>query len=139
MPSIRKLDILLNLSAMELTFLATQAAGTPIPGAVLPKGARPILIQSLGGGTGGASPTVDIGAPATPGIAALASADTDYFHNEQDADTPGAAIALNGVGANIAALVPIQVTGGVGASASGGGTHTSILFYTRRRSGAGGS
>ena len=131
MPSIARLSRLLNLSAIEIAIAGNAAAGTVVPGAVLPKGARPILIQSLGGATGGASPTMDIGASANPAIAALASADPDYFHNELDADTPGAAIALTGVGANIVALAPIQITAGVGASAATGGTHRSILFYTR--------
>jgi len=97
---------------------------------VLPQGARPIGIQSLGGATGGASPTMDIGASANPAIAALATADPDYFHNELDADTAGAIIALTGVGANIVALAPVQITAGVGASAATGGTHRSILFFT---------
>jgi len=130
-PSIARLSRLLNLSAIEIAVAGNAAAGTVVPGAVLPKGARPVLIQSLGGATGGASPTMDIGASANPAIAALATADPDYFANELDADTAGAAIALTGVGANIVALAPVQITAGVGASAAAGGTHRCILFYTR--------
>jgi hypothetical protein len=73
---------------------------------------------------------MDIGGAANPAISGLSSADPDYFANELDADTPGALIALNGVGANVVALAPIQLTAGVGASAATGGTHRCILYYT---------
>lgn len=131
MPSVAKLNRLLNLSVIEIAVAGNAAAGTVVPGAVLPKGARPVLIQTLGGATGGAAPTMDIGAKANPAIAALANDDPDYFANELDADTPGAAIALTGVGANIVALAPVQITAGVGASAASGGTHRCLLYYTR--------
>ncbi len=130
MPSLARVVRQFNLSAIEIAVAGNAAAGTVVAGAVLPKGARPIGIQTLGGATGGTNPTMDIGASANPAIAALASADPDYFHNELDADTPGAIIAVNGVGANIVALAPVQITAGVGASAATGGTHRCILYYT---------
>ena len=130
MPSLARFMRLVNFSAMELAFLATQAAATVLTGCVLPKNARPVLWQSLGGATGGASPTVDIGGKQNAGVSGLSGADdTDYFVNEGDADTAGAAIALTGVGANIVTTAPIQICGGVGASAAGGGTHRSVLYF----------
>lgn len=134
MPSIRRINQLLNLSAIELVFSPTQAASTAIPGAVLPKNARPVLIQTLGGATGGASPTVDVGGKQNPGVSGLTGGDvTNYFHDELSANTAGAAIALNGAGKNIVATAPIQICAGVGASAAGGGTTTALLYYTRAR------
>jgi hypothetical protein len=108
-----------NLCAMEVAFSATQALAI-IPGAVLPKGSRVIGIQSLGGATGGASPTVDIGTIAD-GVAIM---------NEQDADTPGAMIVANGALFNVVNSAPVQLAGRVGASAAGGGTHRSVIYYT---------
>lgn len=82
----------------------------------LPAGAIPLGVQSLGGATGGVSPTVDIGT-----LAASAG-----FANELDADTltlTGGTGTLTGV----ELTADTDVYGVVGASAATGGT-TTILF-----------
>ena len=87
---------------------------------VLPAGAVPISLLSLGGTTGGTNPTVDIGS----------SADPDGFFNEVDADTKGTLKGADGAlvdGDGIAA--DTTVTGNVGASAGTGGTFTGIFTY----------
>lgn len=87
----------------------------------LPRGAIPISFVSLGGATGGASPTVDIGTAASPA----------GFFDEADADTKGVITGANGAlvtGTGITAAV--QVTGRVGASAAAGGTTVGIFNYT---------
>lgn len=86
----------------------------------LPAGAVPISLLSLGGATGGSSPTVDIGT----------AANGAGFFNEVDADTKGTLKGADGalaVGGGISA--PVVVTGGVGASAATGGTFTGVLTY----------
>ena len=119
MPSIIRELQRRNMGCMEIAFLATQALAI-IPGAVLPKGSRLTGIQSLGGATGGASPTVDIGT----------MADGAAVHNEQDADTPGTMIVPNGALFNVVNAAPVQLAGRAGASAAAGGTHRSLLYYT---------
>jgi hypothetical protein len=87
---------------------------------VLPAGAVPISLLSLGGTTGGTNPTVDIGS----------SADPDGFFNEVDADTKGTLKGADGAlvdGDGISA--DTTVTGNVGASAGTGGTFTGIFTY----------
>ncbi|MGC4008847.1 MAG: hypothetical protein QM805_07650 [Pseudomonas sp.] len=118
------------VQAVVISFNPTNAGATPVrigtsatAGAVftLPKGAVPISFLSLGGATGGSSPTVDIGTAATP----------DGFFNEADADTKGtlanAAGTLVVPGGIPAAVV---VTGRVGASAAAGGTTSGVFTYT---------
>lgn len=82
----------------------------------LPAGAIPLGIQSLGGATGGASPTVDIGTAGT----------TDGFGNEVDADTLTLTYATGSL-TGTALTADTKVYGKVGASAATGGT-TTILF-----------
>jgi hypothetical protein len=87
----------------------------------LPAGAVPISFTSLGGGTGGTSPTVDIGT----------LADVDGFFNEADADTKGVITGANGalvVAGGITA--PVLVYASVGSSAATGGTTSGIFTYT---------
>lgn len=87
---------------------------------VLPAGAVPVSLVSLGGATGGTNPTVDIGT----------AADDDGFFNEVDADTKGSVTGANGAlvtGTGVAAAV--TVTGKVGASAASGGTFTGIFNF----------
>lgn len=87
---------------------------------VLPTGAVPISLLSLGGTTGGTNPTVDIGS----------SADPDGFFNEVDADTKGVLKGADGAlvdGDGIAE--DTTVTGNVGSSAGTGGTFTGIFTY----------
>jgi hypothetical protein len=87
----------------------------------LPAGAVPTTFVSLGGATGGASPTVDIGTVASP----------DGFFNEADADTKGVITGNNGtISANGGIPAAVVVTGRVGASAAAGGTTTGIFSYT---------
>jgi len=87
---------------------------------VLPAGAIPISIMTIGGATGGTNPTVDIGT----------SADDDGFFNEVDADTAGTLKGADGALAVAGGLAAdATVTGKVGSSAATGGTFTGILTY----------
>lgn len=87
---------------------------------VLPAGAVPISLLSLGGAAGGTSPTVDIGS----------SADPDGFFNEVDCDTKGVLKGADGAlvdGDGVASAT--TVTGKVGASAATSGTFTGVFTY----------
>lgn len=87
----------------------------------LPRGAVPISFTSLGGATGGASPTADIGVSGT----------LDGFFNEVDADTKGVITGANGSLAIAGGTpAPIRVFARVGASAATGGTTSGIFTYT---------
>jgi len=103
-------------SAVRIGTSAT--TGAPF---VLPVGAIPLYLLTIGGATGGTNPTVDIG-----------SSDTaDGFFNEADADTKGTLIGANGslvTGTGLAAQT--QVFGKVGASAATGGTFTGVFVFT---------
>jgi hypothetical protein len=87
----------------------------------LPVGAVPLYLLSLGGATGGTSPTVDIGSIGT----------TDGFFSEANADTKG---TLNGANGSLVTgtglTVQTRVYGKVGASAATGGTFTGVFVYT---------
>jgi hypothetical protein len=92
----------------------------------LPAGAVPLYLLTLGGATGGTSPTIDVGSSGTP---------TGFF-DEADADTKGTINGANGslvVGTGLAAQT--QVYGKVGASAATGGTFTGVFVYTMYNSG----
>jgi len=87
---------------------------------VLPAGAVPISLLSIGGAAGGTNPTVDIGS----------SADPDGFFNEVDADTKGTLKGADGAlvdGDGVSAAT--TVTGNVGASAATSGTFTGVFTY----------
>lgn len=87
----------------------------------LPRGAVVMTFLSLGGATGGSSPTVDIGSAAAP----------DGFFNEVDADTKGTLVGGSGSLVLAGGLTAdTQVTGRVGASAATGGTFSGVLTYT---------
>lgn len=93
---------------------------------VLPRGAIPISVTSLGGITGGASPTVDIGTSTT----------LDAFFNEVS-NTVGTTVGTNGsaiASGGLTATTPVY--GRVGASAGTGGTFVGILTYTLADDGA---
>ena len=93
---------------------------------VLPAGAVPISFTSLGGATGGTSPTGDIGTAADP----------DGFFNEVDVDTKGTITGANGalsVGTGITGNT--TVTAIAGSSAATGGTCVGIFTYTIADSG----
>lgn len=84
----------------------------------LPAGAIPLGVQSLGGGTGGSSPTVDIGTAASnAGIA-----------NEVDADTLTLTYTTGAL-TGVALTVDTPIYGKVGASAATGGTTTVLINY----------
>ena len=83
----------------------------------LPAGAVPIMVASYGGGTGGSSPTVDVGT----------SGDDDGYANELDAD--GAALANGGALLNVQVTADTAVYGKVGGSAATGGTTAVAIFY----------
>lgn len=102
------------------TAVRVGTSATTGPTFVAPAGFVPMSLLTIGGATGGASPTVDIGTAATP----------DGFFNEADADTKGTLKGADGslvVGGGIAA--PVTVTGRVGASAATGGTFVGVLTY----------
>lgn len=110
--------------AIRVQFDPTQASAALTTGdgkaATLPAGAIVIGVTSLGGGTGGSSPTVDVGTAADP----------DGFVNELPADTVSIRdTTLLGAltGAALAADTPLY--GGVGASAATGGTVTVWVEY----------
>lgn len=93
---------------------------------VLPAGAIPVSIMTIGGATGGTNPTVDIGT----------SADDDGLFNEVDADTKGSVKGADGALAVAGGLAAdATVTGKVGASAATGGTYTGILTYVMANNG----
>jgi hypothetical protein len=93
---------------------------------VLPAGAIPISIMTIGGATGGTNPTVDIGT----------STDDDGLFNEVDADTKGTVKGADGALAVAGGLAAdATVTGKVGASAATGGTYTGILTYVMANNG----
>ena len=93
---------------------------------VLPAGAIPISIMTIGGSTGGTNPTVDIGT----------SADPDGLFNEVDADTKGTVKGADGALAVAGGLAAdATVTGKVGSSAATGGTFTGILTYAMANNG----
>lgn len=117
MPSLARELRRRNLTSMLLEFDPT-AASAPT-GKLLPAGARVVQIQPLGGATGGTNPTVDIG------ISGSGAA----FHNELDADTPGAPILPGGASANTVLAADTEVWAGVGASAATGGTCRVLLTY----------
>lgn len=90
---------------------------TPIDLGIMPKGAIPLAFISLGGATGGASPTVDIGTVAN----------TAGFANELEADVYGEGTGSTLTGIEL--LVDTPFRGSVGASAATGGTITVLARY----------
>ena len=105
------------LLSAEISFDPTQtSAGT---GFILPKGSVVTGIVSLGGATGGSSPTLYVGN----------SADEDGYGATVDADTPSAGSV--GVLAFIKHTADTEVYVGKGASTATGGTATIALTYYR--------
>lgn len=88
--------------------------------AVLPSGAIPLTVSSLGGAAGGTNPTVDIGN----------GTDDDGFANELDADTvairPG---TTDGALTGTALTADTTLYMMVGASAATSGTTTILVEY----------
>jgi len=103
---------------VAVTFDPTQVlAGT---GKVLPKGAVPLGVTGLGGGTGGISPTVDL---------SLAGGAAGGLANELPADAAAAAEVQTGAELGAALTADTEIEAGVGASAATGGTVTALVSY----------
>ena len=100
-----------------IAFDPTQTtAGT---GFILPAGSVVTSIASLGGATGGSSPTVDVGTSAT----------SDLYGPELDADAAG--LGTSGAGMFVLLAADTEIYAGVGASAATGGTITIVINYYR--------
>ena len=106
--------------AMRATFDPTSS--TQILLGTLPPRSRVIDVISFGGGTGGTSPTVDIGIVGT----------SDGFANELRTDVVRSAVASTTAGTLIGTLnaANVDVYGKVGASAATGGTAVVVIQYT---------
>jgi hypothetical protein len=113
--------------AVVVSFVASATAavvrvgtsGTTGAPFVLPVGAVPLYMLTIGGATG-TNPTIDMGSAAT----------TDGFFNEVDADTKGTLIGANGslvTGTGLTAQTPVY--GITGASAAAG-TFTGVFVFT---------
>jgi len=90
--------------------------GTPF---VLPVGAVPLYLLTIGGATG-TNPTIDMGSAAT----------TDGFFNEADGDTKGTINGASGslvVGTGLTAQTPVY---GISGSSAAAGTFTGVFVYT---------
>lgn len=94
-------------------------------GKYLPKGAIPIGVTSLGGGTGGISPTVDV---------ALSGGTAAGLANELAADAYGAEV-VTGADLGVALTADTEIDVGVGASAATGGTTTVLVSYVMQDDG----
>lgn len=104
-------------ACIQFTFDPTQASAST--GVCLPKGAIPIAAQNInGGGTGGSSPTIDIGT----------SGDPDGFGNEMAADSTTVEV-ISGALIGVELTVDTEIFAGVGASASGGGSVLACVWY----------
>jgi hypothetical protein len=102
---------------VTVTFDPTQVlAGT---GVYLPAGAIPVGVTGLGGGTGGASPTVDL---------SLAGGAAGGLVNELAADAATAEV-VTGAELLAALTADTEIEAGVGASAATGGTFTALVSY----------
>ena len=115
-----------NTTASVAVKVGTSTASTA-KDFVLPAGAVPISFTSLGGATGGTTPTGDIGTAADP----------DGFFNEVDVDTKGTITGANGAlvsGSGITTNA-VTVTGTAGSSAATGGTCVGVFTYTIADSG----
>lgn len=93
------------------------AAGT---GVYLPAGAIPLGVTTLGGATGGVTPTVDV---------QLAGGTAAGLANELDADTASAVEVQTGADLGVALTADTEIEAGVGASAATGGTTTVLVSY----------
>lgn len=119
-PVTQSVQISFDPTAAAATNVRVGTSATSGQTLVLPAGAIPISIMTIGGATGGTNPTVDIGT----------SADDDGLFNEVDADTAGTLKGADGALAVAGGLAAdATVTGKVGASAATGGTFTGILTY----------
>lgn len=104
------------VAALTLTFGADDTAANPT-GKYLPKGARVLEVIHVGNGTGGVTPTFDIG---------YVGGAADALVAEGDADSGAAARVLR-YDAPLAAKT--EIAAGQGASAATGGTVTATILY----------
>ena len=124
MSTFSKLRVGTKRASAGVAKLIAQIAFDPIvasagTGYILPKGSVILAITSLGGATGGTTPTVDVGVSGT----------VDNIAGELDADTAGTAGTVGALGFEPLAS-DTEVWAGVGASAATGGTTTvSIEYY----------
>ena len=127
------------LMAADFYFVPTAAAGnkvqkssTDTANVILPIGAVITEIQANAAGTGGSSPTFDMGftlysSGTTNNASLLNEADADagkQIFNWATATVPGASL-----GAVLSTSELVYITGSVGASAATGGSVTGKLFY----------
>lgn len=89
-------------------------------GKYLPKGAVPLGVTTLGGGTGGISPTVDV---------SLAGGAAGGLANELVADTASPIEIQTGAELAAALTVDTEIEAGVGASAATGGLTQFLVSY----------
>lgn len=99
-------------------------AGT---GKVLPAGSIPLGVTTLGGATGGVSPTIDV---------QLAGGTAAGLANELPADTAAAAEVQTGADLGVALTADTEIEAGVGASAATGGITTFLVSYIVADSGS---
>jgi hypothetical protein len=109
-----------------------QRSSTDTRTIVLPIGAVVVEIQANAAGTGGSSPTFDMG---WIGYTDTSAVDVDGLIAEGDADagksvfTWATATAGDDMGVVMSATQMVTLTGGVGASAATGGTITGRILY----------
>jgi hypothetical protein len=110
-----------DISATQSSATRVNQFGSNQP-LVLPKGAmvRNVITESAIG-TGGVSPTYDLG---LEGLA------IDSIVNEGDVDTASNALIATGTSIGVALSTDRFVTGGAGASAATGGTFRVAIFFT---------
>ena len=114
-----------GLQCIQFTLDPTAASADT--GKVLPIGAIPMGVQNMnGGGTGGASPTIDVGSSATP----------DGLANELSADNITSISSTTGVLIGIPLTADTAIHAGVGASAAAAGSVLVGVYYIMQDDGA---
>lgn len=101
---------------------AAKVVGNDGNDVVIPKGARVVAVQSLGGGTGGSSPNVDLGDGSDP----------NFFKTDLDADTAGVLVAADATAAGVALTADktLYIIDGTTGTAATGGTFVGYIYYT---------
>lgn len=109
-----------TLNYLKCAVDPTQVVGSMAVKKYLPKGAIPLHVITLGGATGGVTPTIDV---------ALAGGAAGGLANELDADTLSAAQVTGGASLGVELAADTEIHAGVGASAATGGTTTFLVGY----------
>lgn len=109
-----------TMNYLRCQVVPTQVMGSMTPRRILPKGAIPLHLITLGGATGGTNPTVDV---------QLAGGTASGLANELDADTLSTALVTGGASLGVALAADTEVQAGVGASAATGGLTTFLIGY----------